>query len=137
MSRNRVGKPKQFSSPEEMQKRIDEYFADCEIKNEPKTVLGLALELDLTREGLRLYENYPEYVATVKRAKTIVEMDNVVGGMKNRYNAAVTIFNLKHNFGWQDTPLIDQSQHHTINIQIEKYGNQQEIQIARSAMAGV
>ena len=52
-------------------------------------------------------------------------------------NVAAQIFFLKNRGDWHDTPLIDQSQHQIINVQIEKYENQEEIQTARIAMAGV
>lgn len=93
-------RPLKFKTPEEIQSAIDKYIADCEAKGKPKTVTGLCLALDTCRQTLLNYEERPEFVDTIKKAKLIVE---------NYYEerlleAACTgaIFSLKNNFGWKD-----------------------------------
>lgn len=94
------GRPPRFKTPEEMESMVDEYF---ELLNDDKfvpTVNGLALFLGFTsRQSLINYGNKPEFVDTVKRARTILENaweQRLVGP-----NAAGTIFWLK-NQGWSD-----------------------------------
>jgi len=83
-----------------MQAAIDAYFAECVENEEPFTITGLALALDMTTEGLRSYGEKEEFAATVKKAKQQVE-----NFLEKRLNAAQptgAIFNLKNNFGWKD-----------------------------------
>lgn len=71
-----------------------------EVREKRPLVTGLALFLNLTRQGLINYEKRDLFVDTVKRAKTRVEMaieESLYGG-----NAAGPIFNLKNNFQWVD-----------------------------------
>ena len=95
-----AGRPPLYATPEEMQTVIDAYFAECEAKEEPITVSGLAYALEMTTVSLRNYEVKPEFLSTVKRAKQRVEM-----ALERRLDAASptgAIFNLKNNFGWKD-----------------------------------
>lgn len=96
-----AGRPLQFETPEVMQEAIDAYFTDCELKEQPPTVTGLALALDLTREGLVTYEGRDAFSDTVKRAKLRVQ-STIEAGLLKGYNATGAIFNLKNNFGWKD-----------------------------------
>lgn len=103
-----VGQPLKFQSVEELQKKIDAYFASCHNEEgeivEPYTITGLALALDTTRKTLIEYENRPEYVNAIKRAKTKVENF----AEKNLYSKHSTgaIFALK-NFDWSDTTKVE------------------------------
>lgn len=94
---NPVGRPLKFSSVEELQKKIDEYFEETITRN--WTITGLALHLDTSRETLCNYESRDEYFDAIKRAKLKVE---------NAYELCLrdsactgSIFALK-NFGWRD-----------------------------------
>ena len=95
-----------------MQKAIDEYFRECDTNNEPYTVTGLALALDMTREGLIHYANKDGFTDTIKKAKQRVEAYIE----KKMYGNNVTglIFNLKNNFGWVDRQEIEQ--HNTFDF---------------------
>jgi hypothetical protein len=44
--KNKVGRPLKFKTVEEMQEKIDAYFADCIEKERPFTITGLALALE-------------------------------------------------------------------------------------------
>lgn len=96
-----VGRPKKYNSVEEMQQKIDKYFKDCEKKNEPYTITGLCVALDICRDTLSEYIKNKEFSDTIKKAKLKVEnylekrliTDNSTTGI---------IFNLKNNFGWKD-----------------------------------
>lgn len=110
--KNPVGRPLKYKSAAEMQKVIDKYFADCDEKNEPYTVTGLALALDMSRQDLINYQNKGEFFDTVKKAKQRVEAYIE----KKMYGNNVTglIFNLKNNFGWVDRQEIEQ--HNTFDF---------------------
>lgn len=63
-------------------------------------VTGLAISLDLTRQGLINYEGRPEFVDAVKKAKARVE--NFLENRLHDGHVAGPIFNLKNNFNWRD-----------------------------------
>ena len=95
-----MGRPVKYETPEQMQVKIDEYFREREDKGLPFTITGLALALDMTREGLCFYAEKPNFTDTIKMAKLKVEQyaeENVYTSK----NPAGAIFVLK-NFGWKD-----------------------------------
>ena len=98
-----VGHPPKYSEVEQLQKKIDEYFAECDKKGKPYTVTGLAFACDLTRQQLINYEYKEEFRSAIKRAKQLVEISLeeklIDGTMRNQTGV---IFNLKNNWGWQD-----------------------------------
>ncbi|WP_308660991.1 terminase small subunit [Alistipes finegoldii] len=66
-----VGRPRKFSSPEEMQAAIDAYFAACEKKDEPLTIEGLCEALEVDRRTILNYgklEAYSAFFPTVKKS---------------------------------------------------------------------
>lgn len=108
--KNPVGRPPKYKTPEEMQEAIDAYFAECTNPDKPQhmTVTGLALSLGFaTRKSLLEYEDEPEFVNTVKRAKLRVE--NYIENRLFEANATGSIFNLKNNFEWKDKSEVDQN----------------------------
>lgn len=63
------GRPPKWVAPSLMQKAIDAFFAECEAQKRPITITGLALALDLTRQGLNEYEKKAEFSDTIRKAK--------------------------------------------------------------------
>ena len=125
---NKVGRPPMYKTPEEMQKAIDEYFESCDgeyiiidgsavtdkngipvkTKARPYTITGLALALGFSgRQALMNYEDNPEFMDTVKRAKSRIEQyaeERLFD--KDGVNGAK--FNLSNNFkGWSEKQQID------------------------------
>lgn len=104
----KCGRPKKYTEVEIMKQKIDKYFRECDKKNEPYTITGLALALDLDRKSINNYAKDSEFFPTIKRAKLKVEnylekhliMDNSTSGI---------IFNLKNNYGWTDKQQIEHS----------------------------
>lgn len=92
-----AGRPLKFKTPEELQSKIDVYFNST--PKEEWTITGLALELDTDRFTLIHYEERPEFVDAVKRAKLKVEHAYELRLIK-RGNGG-DIFALK-NFDWTD-----------------------------------
>lgn len=109
-----AGRPPKYKTPEEMQEVIDAYFrkggdegdsggawmqfGDAEVF--APTISGLAFALGMSRQALCDYEKKDEFLDTIKRAKSRVE----IALEQKLYGNAVTgtIFNLKNNFGWKD-----------------------------------
>jgi hypothetical protein len=93
----RVGRPLKFKTVEEMQEKIDAYFAVTPIRQ--LTITGLALALDTDRVTLIDYEKRDEYSNAVKTAKTRIE--NAYELTLRERGSSGDIFGLK-NFGWTD-----------------------------------
>lgn len=101
----RTGRPLKFQSVEDLQQKVDAYFA-----SEPEdlwTITGLALALDTSRDTLIDYESTEgreEFFDTIKKAKEMVH--NAYERDLRRKGRSGDIFALK-NFGWSDKQEID------------------------------
>lgn len=98
MEKHPGGRPLKFGSPEELQARIDQYFANCEghlltikeadgrevpvldkhgkpviVGEKPPTITGLAHALGMTRRGFLNYRYRPSFARVVARARMRVE----------------------------------------------------------------
>lgn len=102
------GRPRAYTSPEEMQQDIDLYFFTCEKEKRPKTMSGLANALRMDRKSLLNYKNRDRFFHTVKKAREIVQQ-YVEEYLFQGKNTAGAIFNLKNNFGWKDKQEVEQS----------------------------
>ncbi len=135
------GRPPFFSSVEEMQKAIDEYFEECDgrvlldedgkpMRNKdgkvirddrrPYTITGLALALGFnSRQALLNYEGKEEFHDTVRRAKARVERyaeERLYD--KNGSNGAKVA--LANNFkGWTEKQTIEADVNSKMNIVVE------------------
>lgn len=111
------GRPPKFSTVEELQLLIDEYFDWCDNRTKkiwvektqseimitdpaPYTMSGLARRLGVSRQTLINYENKDEFLDTIKEARSRVHEDVETRLMEKAPTGA--IFNLKNNFGWKD-----------------------------------
>ena len=102
--KKQVGRPRKISSPEEMDRLVDEYVAMCRNPEKPQPILltGLILHLGLSsRESFDEYKSYDGFSDSVKRAKMIVEMEYEGRLVTGSTAPAASIFALK-NFGWKD-----------------------------------
>jgi len=95
----KVGRPLKFKSVEELQEKIDAYFAKCKEDKEPLTITGLGLAVGLSRKQLIEYTGKKEFRNTIKTAKRKVE--NYAEIQLFKANPTGPIFALK-NFGWTD-----------------------------------
>lgn len=102
------GRPKAYTEVEVMQQKIDKYFNDCDRKNEPYTVTGLCLALDICRDTLSEYMKKDEFSDTIKKAKLKVE-NYLEKRLINDNSTTGIIFNLKNNFGWKDKQEVEHS----------------------------
>lgn len=118
-SKNPVGRPPLYKTPEDMQVIINEYFQWCDdravkiyddkTKTEkmisspaPYTMSGIARRLGMSRRTLVDYAEKDEFLPTIKAARDRVEED-----VESRMNEKWTftpglIFNAKNNFDWKD-----------------------------------
>lgn len=109
-------RPTKFNDANELQKKIDKFFADCKKEGIIPTVTGLAVALDTSRKVILDYENYCEHddklkslddsvkrdiSNTIKRAKARIESE-YEQQLLSAKNPAGAIFTLKNNYGWVD-----------------------------------
>jgi hypothetical protein len=110
--KNKMGRPLKFKTVEEMQGKIDAYFKECDKKEDPYTITGLALALDTTRDLLLDYQDKEDYSYTIKRAKLKCENYAEKHLFKGKNGVVGAIFNLKNNYKrWVDKQEIVQKDH--------------------------
>lgn len=113
------GRPLKYTSVEKMQEDIDKYFAECDEKQKPYTVSGLAYALNTTRRTLLDYEEKDEYSHTIKKAKAKIERFNEEMLYSKDVSTTGVIFNLKNNYNWKDKQEIEADVKSEVNITIE------------------
>lgn len=99
----KTGRPRKYSSPQELERVVDLYFDDCDEQDRPYTVTGLALALGVTRDQLLKYQVLPEFEDAIKRAKQRVAAYAEEQLYRRNGQVAGIIFSLKNNFGWKDS----------------------------------
>ena len=104
----KAGRPKKYTEVEIMQQKIEMYFKECEKKNEPYTVTGLCLALDICRDTLAEYAKNSEFSDTIKKARLKVE-NYLEKHLITDSSTTGIIFNLKNNFGWTDKQQLEHS----------------------------
>ena len=117
------GTEKKWKTKELLEKAIAAYFKKCDENKKtvlskmtgvmvkvphpiPYTVEGLCEILGCDRVTLLNYEKkegYEEYFSTVKWARMKIQRNKVERGLMGESNAAVSIFDLKNNHGYEDT----------------------------------
>lgn len=102
------GRPKAYTQVEIMQKKIDGYFEECYKNNEPYTITGLCIALDICRDTLSEYMKKDEFSDTIKKAKLKVE-NYLEKHLITDSSTTGIIFNLKNNFGWSDKQQVEHS----------------------------
>ena len=139
MAENKVGRPPMYNSVEEMQEKIDKYFEQCEgvekkdsdgnvltdkygdpvmFGRKPLTITGLALALGFnSRQSLLNYQDKPEFVDTIMRAKARVEQYAEERLFDNAGSNGAK-FSLANNFeGWKEKQQIDGN----FNVKLEDF----------------
>jgi len=103
----KVGRPRMYETPEEMQIEIDAYFNQIDESN-PPTLTGLALFLGyMDRHSLYEGEKRPEFSNTIKRARARLNAF-AEQQLMARDKPTGAIFWLK-NSGWSDKREVEHS----------------------------
>ena len=91
-----------YKSEEELSKGIEEYFVDCDKREKPYTMTGLANWLGIDRITLIRYGKKEKYATLIKKAKNRVEQQIEENYLDGTFNTTAAIFNLKANYKWDD-----------------------------------
>ena len=141
MEKNKGGAPPKYKTSQEMQAKIDEYFASCEgevlrdkegevvldkygdpvvVGKRPYTVTGLALALGFTsRQALLNYQAKREFFDTITRAKTRIEQ-YAEERLFDKDGANGAKFSLANNFeGWKEKQQIEADVTNDVTIRID------------------
>ena len=138
--KNKGGRPPKYKSKKEIQEKIDAYFNECEgeplvidgvvatdkygepiiVGKKPLTVTGLALALGFnSRQSLLNYQDKPEFMDTIMRAKSKVEQ-YAEERLFDKDGANGAKFSLANNFeGWKEKQQIDANVDSEVTISIE------------------
>jgi len=96
-----------YKDKETLKKGINKYFQDCDKKQKPYTMSGLAYSLGIDRVTLINYGKNDLFFTLIKEAKDRVQAQLEENALMGKGNATFTIFNLKNNYGWRDTVEVD------------------------------
>ena len=97
---NNGGRPRIFDTPEDLDKKVFEYFEEASKEKWDLTITGLALYLGFcSREMLYEYQSRDEFSFIIKKARLAIENGYEHGLHTFKYGGAV--FALK-NMGWKD-----------------------------------
>ncbi len=129
-SKNKGGRPLKFKNPDELQKRIDEYYNWANENRKHITVTGLAWFLGTNRQTLLNYENEnsdlyrniknsekAKFIDSIKCAKARIEME-YEESLFYKNSSVGAIFTLKNNYGYVDKQEIVQ-ENREINVTLE------------------
>lgn len=97
--KNKGGRPPAYSTPEEMEEAIADYFENCDKNEILPSMTHLAVALGMHRSKLYEYEKADEFRDTIKTARERVEYRWIQQLATKQATGA--IFMLK-NFGWSD-----------------------------------
>ena len=117
------GREKLFESSDDLQKKIDEYFYECDNrvvqvyskssqelvdmkKPIPYTIEGLCCVLSCERQTLLNYEKqegYEEFFDTIKNAKARIQRNKVERGLDGESPSTFAIFDLVNNSDYKNT----------------------------------
>jgi hypothetical protein len=111
------GPPRQYQSVKAFQKKVDEYFQECDANiiikkvvqkgeivevpmSEPYTMAGLAHHLDLSRQALNEYKMTDTFGDIVMRARKKIERANINAAALGLHEPKIAHLNLASNFGY-------------------------------------
>lgn len=117
-----IGRPPKYETPEELEKKIDEYFEDV---TKP-TITGLALFLGFeSRQSFYDYEKNGNFSYIIKRARLHIE--SIYEESLHSQSCTGAIFALK-NFGWKDKQEVEQNGIMTnINLTVDSADTAREL----------
>lgn len=115
----RMGRPRIFENVDAMRASFQSYVAECRGDDRPLTISGWAAFIGCGTNSLSAYYKHggykegrferhdPEIAQFYEYALAVVEADKLEKALVGKYNATITIFDLKNNHGWSDKQEID------------------------------
>ena len=98
-----MARPLKYKSEKELKKGITRYFKDCDKRDRPYTISGLALFLGfLSRDALMSYREKKQFSDIIKLARLKIQASYAEELTKRKVGVAGLIFIMKNNFGFTD-----------------------------------
>lgn len=97
-----MARPKLFKTPDDLQKLIDAYYDDCDAREMPYTIEGLAVACDCDRRTIINYAHDSEFFPTIKKAREKILSRLAELAISGKGNPTSIIFNLKNNYDYAD-----------------------------------
>jgi len=113
-----AGQPKKFKSPQELQKLIDAYYVDCDEREAPYTIEGLAVACDCDRKTITNYAHDSEFFPTIKKAREKILARLAELAISGKGNPTSIIFNLKNNYEYVDKQEFKQEHSGDLSIKV-------------------
>ena len=126
---------KKYKSAEELEKGIDEYFDQMTYKHDTghtnakgdaiieyryaltPSIVAMCIYLGISRPTLATYEKDEKYKTVIRGAYDRIEV-YLINQLDTQSQSTGTIFNLKCNYGWQDTQKISADANVNISIKM-------------------
>ena len=123
----KVGRPRKYENPEELENKINEYFDGREYNE--ITITGLCLHLGINKDTFYEYAKIPEFKYIIDTARLIVENSYEIALRKD--GGTENIFALK-NFGWKDKPEINyETNIDSVNVKVDTIDEEQVNRVKR------
>ncbi len=124
----KMGRPRLYDSPEEMESLINQYVKECRDKDDPITMSGMAYALGMDRKTLVNYSHRDDFLLTVKRARELVEQEYERRLLKAGTPTIGYIFAMKNNMGWVDKQEIESTSRVSLSVpdDVEDTGDKAE-----------
>ena len=108
-----------YKSEEELSKGIEEYFENCDKREKPYTMSGLAVWLGIDRTTLINYGKKDKYSTLIKKAKERVQAQIEENAIDGTFNTTFAIFSLKANYKWDDGNKVQVNVNHPKTEKVE------------------
>jgi hypothetical protein len=119
---NKVGRPRIYDTPKELQQDVDAYFDDCKEKELLPNVLGfVSFSRFSGRTSVHDYKvTYPEFSTTIKDMLDRCYAEKMQAAATGKMNPTIFIFDAVNNHGMINTRSDNKSQtEHSGGIKVE------------------
>lgn len=120
-TKKKIGRPFKYT-PEQLQKKVDEYFIYCEKEKKFPNVASLAIFLDLNRETVYATEKerlHSGLSNIIKKARLRIE--SLACERLNNNNSIGAMFYLKTTYNYRDKSEVEVKHKGNINVGLIRY----------------
>ncbi|MCH4182993.1 MAG: DNA-packaging protein [Prevotella sp.] len=115
------GRKQTYNCAEGTARVIDNYFKDCDKRDAPYTMAGLAAWLHIDRSTLINYGKKAQFSALIRDAKARVNAQIEERMMSGDVPPGSATFLLKNNYGYVDKMEVKQDLNATTKLSVEKF----------------
>jgi hypothetical protein len=105
---DKVGRPKKWATPQELQEKINAFFDYCKKQNEHPIVEGLCIFLNCDKQTILNYQAKDEYGEIIENAKLRIANHVMGRAMSGEINPTIAIWISKNHYGYKDKTEVEQ-----------------------------